>query len=83
MDAYLFTYMGLTEETIVPFLVKTTENLYDSGVRLIMLLWHDNSVMMKGGRTYPQLIEELAAKDDITFLTGVKAFNQVRETEHK
>ena len=83
MDAYLFTYMGLTEETIVPFLVKTTENLYDSGVRLIMLLWHDNSVMMKGGRTYPQLIEELAAKDDITFLTGVEAFNQVRETEHK
>jgi hypothetical protein len=48
-----------------------------------MLLWHDNSVMMKGGRTYPQLIEELAAKDDITFLTGVEAFNQVRETEHK
>jgi len=83
MDAYLFTYMGLTEETIVPFVVKTTESLYASGVQLITLLWHDNSVMMKGGRAYSQLIEKLAAKGDITFLTGLEAFDQVRETDKK
>jgi peptidoglycan/xylan/chitin deacetylase (PgdA/CDA1 family) len=83
MDAYLFTYMGLTEETVVPFIVKTTETLYASGVQLITLLWHDNSVMMKGGRAYPQLIEQLAAKGYITFLTGSEAFNQVQETDQK
>ena len=79
MDAYLFTYMGLTEETIVPFIVATTEKLFASGTQIITLLWHDNSVNMKGGRTYPQLIEQLANRGDITFLTGIQAFEEVQK----
>jgi peptidoglycan/xylan/chitin deacetylase (PgdA/CDA1 family) len=78
MDAYLFTYMGQTEETIVSFIVKNAEHLYNSGVETLTLLWHDNAVMMRGGRVYPKLIAELANRD-ITFLTGKEAFKQVQE----
>ena len=62
MDAYLFTYMGLTEETIVPFMVKTIEKLFASGVQIMTLLWHDNSVMMKGGRAYGELMKQLGSQ---------------------
>jgi peptidoglycan/xylan/chitin deacetylase (PgdA/CDA1 family) len=77
MDAYLFTYMKHTEESIVPFIVKTAKNLYEGGAELLTLLWHDNAVMMKGGRVYPRLIEQLADLD-ITFLTGSQAFEIVK-----
>ncbi|MCW3982540.1 MAG: hypothetical protein NWE96_00930 [Candidatus Bathyarchaeota archaeon] len=79
MDAYLFTYMGQTEETIVPFIVKTVDQLYAAGAEILTLLWHDNAVMMRGGRVYPQLIKQLVDRGDITFLTGKEAFNQVQE----
>ena len=61
MDAYLFTYLHLTEETIVPFMVKTIMKLFTSGTQIMTLLWHDNSVMMKGGRAYSELIKQLSA----------------------
>ena len=79
MDAYLFTYMGQTEETIVPFIVETVDQLYAAGAEILTLLWHDNAVMMRGGRVYPQLIKQLVDRGDITFLTGKEAFNQVQE----
>jgi peptidoglycan/xylan/chitin deacetylase (PgdA/CDA1 family) len=78
MDAYLFTYLGLTEETLVRFMVKTVEEMFDSGVQVMTLLWHDNSVMMKGGRCYADLIEQLS-KLDITFLRGIEAFELVQK----
>jgi hypothetical protein len=78
MDAYLFTYMKHTEESIVPFIVKTAKELYTNGAEILTLLWHDNAVMMKGGRVYPKLVEELAALD-ITFLTGLQAFELVQQ----
>jgi peptidoglycan/xylan/chitin deacetylase (PgdA/CDA1 family) len=78
MDAYLFTYMGLTEETIVPFMVKTMEKLFDSGIQVMTLLWHDNSVMMKGGRSYADVIKQLC-NSNITFLKGFEAFEMVQK----
>ena len=74
MDAYLFTYMHLTEETVVPFVTKKIEHLFDSGAKILTLLWHDNSVLMKGGRAYDQLIRDLTAKSDTTFLKGIEAY---------
>lgn len=80
MDAYLFTYMGLTEETIVPFMVKTVEKLFAQGVTMLTLLWHDNAVMMRGGRAYAQLIKQLAnAPKEIKFLTGIEAYEIVKQ----
>jgi peptidoglycan/xylan/chitin deacetylase (PgdA/CDA1 family) len=78
MDAYLFSYMGLTEETIVPFMVKTMEKMFDSGIQIMTLLWHDNSVMMKGGRSYADVIRQLS-NSNITFLKGVEAFEIVQK----
>ena len=79
MDAYLFTYMGLSEETILPFMVNIIENLFTSGIQIMTLLWHDNSVMMKGGRLYGELIKQLTAKNDITFLKGIEAYEIVQK----
>jgi peptidoglycan/xylan/chitin deacetylase (PgdA/CDA1 family) len=78
MDAYLFTYMGLTEETIVAFMVKTMEKMFDSGLQIMTLLWHDNSVMMKGGRSYADVIKQLS-NCNITFLKGIEAFEIVQK----
>ena len=78
MDAYLFTYMGLTEKTVSKFVLKKMEELFDSGVKIMTLLWHDNSVMMKGGRVYSDLIEQLSSSLNVTFLKGIDAFELVQ-----
>ena len=83
MDAYLFTYMGLTEKTVIKFLLNTMEKLFDTGVQIMTLLWHDNAVMMKGGRVYPDLIEKLDSSSHVTFLKGIDAFELVqRQSKH-
>jgi len=79
MDAYLFTYMGLSEETVVPFMVKTIEKMFASGVQIMTLLWHDNSVMMKGGRSYAEVIKQLSDTSTIMFLKGIEAFELVQK----
>ena len=78
MDAYLFTYMGLTEKTVTKFIIKKIEELFASGVQMLTLLWHDNSVMMKGGRAYSGLMEKLVENLDVTFLKGIDAFELVQ-----
>jgi peptidoglycan/xylan/chitin deacetylase (PgdA/CDA1 family) len=81
MDAYLFTYMGLNEETIVPFMIGAIENLFASGVSVITLLWHDNSVMMKGGRAYADLIKQLTAMPNLTLMKGAQAFDMIQKAK--
>lgn len=79
MDTYLFTYMGLTEKTITKFILKTMQALFSSGVQIMTLLWHDNSIMMEGGRIYSNLIKHLRAQMDVTFLKGIEAFELVQK----
>jgi hypothetical protein len=62
----------------VPFIVKTAKELYENGAEILTLLWHDNAVLMKGGRVYPKLVEGLASLD-VTFLTGLQAFELVQQ----
>jgi len=83
MDAYLFTYMGLTEKTIIKFVLKKMEDLFASGVQMMTLLWHDNSIMMKGGRAYSGLMEKLAENSDVTFLKGIDAFELVQRARNE
>jgi peptidoglycan/xylan/chitin deacetylase (PgdA/CDA1 family) len=83
MDAYLFTYMGLTEKTVTNFVIKKIDKLFASGVQIMTLLWHDNSVMMKGGRAYSGLMEKLASKSDVTFLKGIDAFELVQRAKNE
>ena len=83
MDAYLFSYMGLTEKTVTKFVLKTMDELFASGVQMLTLLWHDNSIMMKGGRAYSGLMEKLAENSDVTFLKGIDAFELVQRAGGK
>lgn len=82
MDAYLFTYMGLTEKTIIKFVLKTMERLFASGVQMMTLLWHDNSIMMKGGRAYSDLINQIASNSNVAFLKGIEAFELVQKAKN-
>jgi peptidoglycan/xylan/chitin deacetylase (PgdA/CDA1 family) len=78
MDAYLFSYMHQSEETVVPFILDSIEDLFASSVELVTLLWHDNSVFMKGGRAYEELIRKLTDLPDITFLKGIEAYELIK-----
>ena len=71
MDAYLFTYMGIKEEEIIPEFKKTIEigrNFSDENV--ISVIWHDNVLKMKGGRMYEKILEFLTSQDDVKILPG-------------
>ena len=72
MDAYLFTYMKLSEDEILPTIKKTLDygrNL-DRVNNVITILWHDNVLKMKGGRMYKNILEFLTSQDDVKICKG-------------
>ena len=78
MDAYLFSYMHQSEETVVPFILDSIENLFAASVELVTLLWHDNSIFMKGGRAYEELIRKLTDLPNTRFLKGIEAYELIK-----
>ncbi|MEM0136607.1 MAG: hypothetical protein QXU18_15505 [Thermoplasmatales archaeon] len=79
MDAYIFTYMGITESNVVNFLVDSIGKLSRMGIKLVTLLWHDNVLLMKGGREYQHLLETLVSKGQVSFLRGIDAVKVTKE----
>jgi len=75
MDAYLFTYVKVPEEKILRVFESAFDACKDRGYMTV--LWHDNSILMKGGRAYSRICELLATRDDIECLTGAEAFRLV------
>lgn len=73
MDAYLFTYMKLSESQIIPTFQKTIDlaATLDYKVKAITVLWHDNVLQMMGGRMYEKIAEYLAGKEDVKVCRGV------------
>ena len=72
MDAYLFTYMKIQEDGIIPEFQKTLDlgrSLSENNV--ISVIWHDNVLKMKGGRMYKQILEFLTSQDDVEIKRGV------------
>ena len=57
MDAYLFTYMRLTEDKIINAFSDTLEyaRKYDDIFNIITVIWHANVLKMKGGRKYKEV----------------------------
>ncbi|MGC8910374.1 MAG: hypothetical protein ACP5IE_08695 [Infirmifilum sp.] len=47
--------------------------------KLVTILWHDNSIMIKVGRVYPALLESLAELKDTYVLKGVNAHRMIKE----
>jgi len=83
MDAYLFTYNKLSEDIVIPYIVECLNRLKNLGVHVATILWHDSSILMKGGRVYPKLLEELMAKfEDMEFVRGIDAYRKVLRCFH-
>ncbi len=74
MDAYLFSYCGLSEDNVVEFMVSNLANAETHGVRFVTILWHDNSILMRGGRAYRTLLEKLVAMKGVSIVKGVEAY---------
>jgi hypothetical protein len=75
MDTYLFTYLGVTEKTILNIFKEaisyamSTNNSED--IKIITLLWHDNVLKMIGGRKYKDILEFLASENNIKIKRGI------------
>ncbi len=81
MDAYLFTYMKLSENQVIPYIDKALTIFNHLGVKFVTLLWHDNSIRMIGGRIYFKLLDYLASKDYIEIVRGIDAYKKTLESE--
>jgi len=76
MDAYLFTYMNVTEDKVI----NTINRALDIGAksRFITILWHDCSIKMKGGRMYPKILELLHSKEQVEVVRMIDAYKMIR-----
>jgi peptidoglycan/xylan/chitin deacetylase (PgdA/CDA1 family) len=77
MDAYMFTYMGVDEEGAVGTVDRAIGIARWSGRRFLTILWHDNSLRMRGGRAYRRVAEHLASRDDVRVLRMIDAYGEV------
>jgi peptidoglycan/xylan/chitin deacetylase (PgdA/CDA1 family) len=59
MDAYMFTYWGVRPEETYRKLVDVLKYLKSVGVEVATILWHVNSIKMRGGREYIRFIEDI------------------------
>jgi hypothetical protein len=59
MDAYMFTYWGVKPEEAYRKLIEALTKLRQLNVTIVTLLWHTNSVRMRGGKDYLKLIEDI------------------------
>ncbi|MCD6340928.1 MAG: hypothetical protein J7L51_03155 [Desulfurococcales archaeon] len=77
MDAYLFTYMRVSEEEVIKVVREALDTAKRFNRDIITILWHDCSIKMKGGRMYGKVLEYLASSDDIKVVKGIEAYEYV------
>jgi peptidoglycan/xylan/chitin deacetylase (PgdA/CDA1 family) len=79
MDAYLFTYMQIGEDDILPLFQRTIQEGRDLNreFNIITTIWHDNVLRMKGGRMYRQIIEYFTSQDDVKVFRGIDLANHI------
>ena len=77
MDAYLFTYMRVSEEGVVKVVKEALDIARRFNRDVITILWHDCSIKMKGGRMYGKVLEYLASRDDVKVVKGIEAYEYV------
>lgn len=75
MDAYLFSYSHLNEENVIRFMVSNLVDAQKSGAKFATILWHDNAILMRGGRVYRELLEKLVDMDQVALVRGIDAFH--------
>jgi len=72
MDAYLFTYLKVPEERITQVFGEAISICKNR--TYMTVLWHDSSLMMKGGRMYEQVCQMLATRADIEVVTAGQGY---------
>jgi hypothetical protein len=77
MDAYVFTYMKVPEDKVPSMLESAIEACLDRGYMTV--LWHDSSILMRGGRSYPKMLDVLASREDVECVTAFQAYRSVPE----
>ena len=80
MDAYLFSYMNISEEKIISIVKETLNSCrqLNSDFNIISILWHDNVLKMKRGRMYPKILEFLSTQDDVVMHKGIELANKIK-----
>jgi len=73
MDAYMFTFMKVKEEQIIPTFESTLNYSRSLGgdINVVTVIWHDNVLQMKGGRMYKKILEYLTSQDDVRVSRGI------------
>jgi len=81
MDAYLFTHMKITEDKILNVFKWTLDysRKLSGDFGVITVIWHDNVLKMKGGRTYGSILEYLTSEQDIRIVRGIDLALKIRE----
>ncbi len=81
MDAYLFTYMKISEDKIIEIVEKTLNSCRQLNLEfnVMTILWHDNVLKMKGGRMYEKIIEFLSSQDDVKLFNGLDLTNFLKK----
>ena len=81
MDAYLFTYMKISEDKIIKTVEKTLNSCRKLNLEfnVMSILWHDNVLKMKGGRMYSKILEFLSSQDDVQMCSGIELVNKIKE----
>jgi peptidoglycan/xylan/chitin deacetylase (PgdA/CDA1 family) len=74
MDAYLFSYSHLNEQNVIEFIVSNLLEAQKSETKFATILWHDNAILMRGGRVYRQLLEKLVQMEDVILTRGIDAY---------
>jgi peptidoglycan/xylan/chitin deacetylase (PgdA/CDA1 family) len=79
MDAYLFTYMHIGEDKIVDLFRHTLNRArnQNSEFNVITVIWHDNVLKMRGGRTYGSILDYLSTQDDVKVCRAIDIANTI------
>ena len=75
MDTYLFTYMKVPEERVLGVIDSAIDMCRDRGYMTI--LWHDTSILMKGGRAYAEACKMLGSRSGVECVTAGDAYRSV------
>jgi len=79
MDAYMFSYMGVREEEVLPTVERALELARGLGKEVVTILWHDASLQMVGGRRYRDVVEYLSSLDWVSVVRGVDLIEKISE----
>jgi hypothetical protein len=73
MDAYLFTYMHITEDQMINTFRHALESArrYNKTFNVITIIWHANVLKMKGGRKYKDILEYISGQEDVRLIKGI------------